>query len=206
MAFATIDVTKGISGTIPVANGGTGVASGTTGQFLKFTGTTTIASAAVSGNPITEVDQWRVTSNFSGDANPIASNWERNDTDFEKIGTGLTESSGYFSFPVTGKYRIDAQHLLTTASASDSQYNELHIRFTSNNTTYYKRATASSLLQITAGTDGQAINYCTCIVDVTDTSNCKFMLNVEVANNNTVTLGASDRQFTGFTVVRLGDT
>jgi hypothetical protein len=46
MAFATIDVTKGITGTIPVANGGTGLASGTTGEFLKFTGSTTIASAA----------------------------------------------------------------------------------------------------------------------------------------------------------------
>ena len=47
MAFATIDVTKGITGTIPVANGGTGLASGTSGQFLKFTGNTTVASAAV---------------------------------------------------------------------------------------------------------------------------------------------------------------
>ena len=28
MAFATIDVTKGITGTIPVANGGTGLTSG----------------------------------------------------------------------------------------------------------------------------------------------------------------------------------
>ena len=46
MAFATIDVTKGITGTIPVANGGTGLTSGTTDQFLKFTGTTTLASAA----------------------------------------------------------------------------------------------------------------------------------------------------------------
>tara|TARA_R100001086_G_scaffold247550_1_gene182083 strand:+ start:1207 stop:1785 length:579 start_codon:yes stop_codon:yes gene_type:complete len=49
MAFATIDVTKGITGTIPVANGGTGLASGTAGQFLKFTGTTTLASAADNG-------------------------------------------------------------------------------------------------------------------------------------------------------------
>ena len=49
MAFATIDVTKGITGTIPVANGGTGLASGTSGQFLKFTGSTTIASAADNG-------------------------------------------------------------------------------------------------------------------------------------------------------------
>tara|TARA_E500000318_G_C3482831_1_gene181130 strand:+ start:13 stop:579 length:567 start_codon:yes stop_codon:yes gene_type:complete len=49
MAFATIDVTKGITGTIPVANGGTGLASGTTGQFLKFTGSTTLASSADNG-------------------------------------------------------------------------------------------------------------------------------------------------------------
>ena len=47
MAFATIDVTKGITGTIPVANGGTGLASGTSGQFLKFTGSTTVASSAL---------------------------------------------------------------------------------------------------------------------------------------------------------------
>jgi len=47
MAFATIDMTKGITGTIPVANGGTGIASGTTGQFLKFSGTETLASSAL---------------------------------------------------------------------------------------------------------------------------------------------------------------
>tara|TARA_S200002703_G_scaffold91837_1_gene79326 strand:+ start:1053 stop:1739 length:687 start_codon:yes stop_codon:yes gene_type:complete len=46
MAFATIDVTKGITGTTPVTQGGTGLTAGTTDQFLKFTGTTTLASAA----------------------------------------------------------------------------------------------------------------------------------------------------------------
>jgi len=57
MAFATIDVTKGITGTIdtsnlptiPVTKGGTGLTSGTTDQILKFTGSTTIASAAEAG-------------------------------------------------------------------------------------------------------------------------------------------------------------
>jgi len=34
-----------VSGQLPVANGGTGIASGTAGKFLKFTGSTTIASA-----------------------------------------------------------------------------------------------------------------------------------------------------------------
>ena len=54
MAFATIDLTKGITGSIPTANlptipvtkGGTNLTSWTTDQFLKFTGTTTLASAA----------------------------------------------------------------------------------------------------------------------------------------------------------------
>ena len=62
MAFATIDLTKGITGTIatanlptiPVTKGGTGLTSGTTDQFLKFTGSTTVASAAVSVTAPTE--------------------------------------------------------------------------------------------------------------------------------------------------------
>ena len=34
-----------VTGTLPVGNGGTGLTSGTTNQFLKFTGSTTLASA-----------------------------------------------------------------------------------------------------------------------------------------------------------------
>ncbi len=52
MAFATIDVTKGITGTIPVANGGTGLASGTTGEFLKFTGSTAIGTGEAGGGKL----------------------------------------------------------------------------------------------------------------------------------------------------------
>ena len=63
MAFATIDVTKGITGTIPVANGGTGLASGTTGQFLKFTGTTTLASAADNAGKIGQVKTVEINNN-----------------------------------------------------------------------------------------------------------------------------------------------
>ena len=62
MAFATIDVTKGITGTIPVANGGTGLASGTTGQFLKFTGTTTLAPAEAGGGKLLQTQSALFTS------------------------------------------------------------------------------------------------------------------------------------------------
>jgi hypothetical protein len=214
---AELNILDGVTATaaeINLIDGGT--ARGTTaiadgdGVLINDAGTMRMTSvetlATYIGGGITMADQWRITSDFAGDANPIASNWERNDTDFAQIGTGLTESSGIFTFPSTGIYRVDFQHLCKTASSADSQYNEAHIRVTANNSTYNSRATASSFLQITGGTDAQATNYCTAIVDVTNTSNVKIATYVEVANNNTVTLGGSDRQFTGITVVRLGDT
>ena len=56
---------------------------------------------------ITEYDIWRISSGFTGDANPVTSNLERcDDTGFEKIGTGMSESSGVFTFPSTGKYIV----------------------------------------------------------------------------------------------------
>ena len=58
------------------------------------------------GGGITEFDMWRITTTFADSAVPITSNWERVDTTFDKIGTGMTESSGVFSFPSTGKYLI----------------------------------------------------------------------------------------------------
>ena len=41
------NLASGVTGTLPVGSGGTGLTSGTTDQFLKFTGTTTVASSAL---------------------------------------------------------------------------------------------------------------------------------------------------------------
>jgi len=65
-----------------------------------------LASSVALG--ITEVDMWRVHTTWQGGANPITSNWERFDSNGEgKLGTGMTESSGVFSFPSTGFWQID---------------------------------------------------------------------------------------------------
>ena len=90
MAFATIDVTKGITGTIaeanlptiPVAKGGTGLTSGTSGQFLKFTGSTTVASSAVDTGKIVQT-KMDGNINFSGDVGT-------NSTDFQYFGNEIS--------------------------------------------------------------------------------------------------------------------
>ena len=51
----SIDLTSKVTGALPVANGGTALTSGTTDQYLKFTGTTTLASAEVVAGKIGQV-------------------------------------------------------------------------------------------------------------------------------------------------------
>ena len=52
----TINLSTEVTGTLPVPNGGTGLASGTTDQLLKFTGSTTLASSAISTGKIGAVN------------------------------------------------------------------------------------------------------------------------------------------------------
>jgi hypothetical protein len=56
MALSKIDVANMVTGATPVANGGTGLTSGTTNQFLKFTGSTTLASAADNAGKVLKVE------------------------------------------------------------------------------------------------------------------------------------------------------
>ena len=58
----SINLATNTTGTLGVANGGTGLTSGTTDQILKFTGSTTLASAAeAAGGKILQVQGRTVT-------------------------------------------------------------------------------------------------------------------------------------------------
>jgi hypothetical protein len=65
----SINLATNTTGTLGVANGGTGLASGTSGQFLKFTGSTTIASAADNGKiaQVLTVEKAPAANSTSGD-------------------------------------------------------------------------------------------------------------------------------------------
>jgi hypothetical protein len=163
-----------------------------------------IASGATNNLGITEADQWRVTSNFTNASNgvdeDITSNWERADTtDFEKIGTGLTESSGIFSFPSTGKYFISGHSWFYQSSATSGGHFKLFV--TTDNSTYNERAKS-----IGGGDSDRPVSLkFNSIIDCTNTSNVKFKF---VTNGGTyITWQCStDSQNTGFNIIRLGDT
>ena len=50
-----VNLASNTTGTLAVANGGTGLTSGTTDQFLKFTGSTTLASSAITTGKVLQV-------------------------------------------------------------------------------------------------------------------------------------------------------
>tara|TARA_Y100001951_G_scaffold102663_1_gene109748 strand:+ start:557 stop:1192 length:636 start_codon:yes stop_codon:yes gene_type:complete len=211
MAFATIDVTKGITGTIaeanlptiPVTKGGTGLTSGTTNQFLKFTGSTTVASAAVSAG-ITVADNWRITSSVTGTNSPLTSNWERVDTNgMGTIGSAMTQSSGVFSFPSTGIYQVSFTGYL---EGSDQQrYHTIQIYATTDNSSYYHMTESSKYMNYTSNTAYSGV-HCSTYFDVTDTAQCKIRFNYVPAANNTSLLGATNYNATHVMFIRMGDT
>src|SRR6056300_1277116 len=107
--------------------------SGTTVTLGESGDTIQVASGATNNLGITEADQWRLTADLTADASPISSNWERVDElSFSKIGTGMSVSSGYWTFPSTGLYLVSIIGQIT--SVSDSL--NYKILVTQNNSSY----------------------------------------------------------------------
>ena len=168
-----------------------------------FTGTVTGAGG------ITQADLWRFTSTTTTNNTRtlISSNLERSDDpSFGYIGSGMSQSSGVFTFPETGIYFVEAQYVYY-ASSSNMRYAIAIIEATTNNSTYDHIAFGRSYLTHNYGTTyltSRASSY----VDVTNTSNVKVQFRTQTeATYDTMTLGGeTDYNSTYFTFIRLGDT
>ena len=152
---------------------------------------------------ITEADEWRVTAQFAQQSGTITNNWERNDTDFGLLGTGMTESSGVFTFPSTGIYRVE----FNTAGFAEStqvRYAQGDIEVSSDSGgsfTDRARAYGSISNDATAYTS----ITCSCIVDVTNAST--FRVRFGLGAESSITWeGNSNMNRTFASFIKLGDT
>ena len=164
----------------------------------------TAAKATGSAKGITMVDQWRITSDFTlRTSAAIMSGWERNDTSgYEGIGTGMTESSGVFTFPTTGIYLVtfigtshgnSGASLAITAQIQTQKNSGAWITKTSSQESAYTTNAYGSMI-------GQTV------FNVEDTSGDKLRMRVYAANSSRYFLGDTDFHRTGLTFMRLGDT
>ena len=162
-----------------------------------------ITSGAVG---ITEADQWRLSSSVATsthNSNVLITDWERNDNaGFSKIGTGMSLSSGIFTFPSTGIYKIDALYYYLQAGGG-IQYATVSIHTTLNNSSYTEQT--SDYISVQSSSIPRNIGTNSFIFDVTDTSNCKVKLFYYVQGDSSLE-GASNKTRTNITFIRLGDT
>ena len=177
-------------------------ADGSSGQFLKTDGSGNLSFAA--GGGITEADEWRITSDYTGTSAFLTANWSRVSGNFDKIGTGMSQSSGLFAFPSTGIWLVSFQCL---AYSYDTSYNYIggSIRDTTDNGSNF----GTGVEQFTWMASG-ANRYSTCglmqfMFDVTDVSTHKVKFYVE-SESSVRWLSSGSKNFTYATFIRLGDT
>ena len=165
---------------------------------FAFTGT-------VTGTPgISMADQFRLTTDFTGNAAPIASNLARvNNTGQGTLGSGMSESSGVFTFPSTGIYLVTLC-LQTARTVSNDDRIDISISLTTDNSSFNDCARGFTNSDgVTSGDTGY-INNISSLIDVTDTSNVKVRF--DIANNVNLVRGSSSNNQTTMTFIRLGDT
>ena len=182
----SINLASNVTGTLPVANGGTALTSG-----------------FVNGGGVTEADQWRVTSDFTP-GGTVTANWERNDTNFDKLGTGMSESSGVFTFPSTGIWEVSWD--VTLKHNGNSRELQTRIQMTINDSAYSNIAENGSFVQQTDSNTTYAHGNANAIVDISDTTNRKVKFYFQNTGSVGNVDGSSGENKTWATFIRLGDT
>jgi hypothetical protein len=188
---------------------GTDIADGTiTNSDLANSSVTvngTSISLGASGNisaGITVADNWRLTTNFTGNAQPIASNLAQVNSDGQgTLGSAMTVSSGVFTFPSTGIYLVGFDVLFFNSVGNDSRI-DFEIQVSVDGGSNWN-ARAKGFTENASG-GGETSGQCKSLIDVNDTSQIKVRF--DIANNQNTVRGSSANNQTSMMFIRLGDT
>ena len=147
-------------------------------------------------------DQWYLTAEKT-DNTTISANLSRNDRTgaASQIGAGMSQSSGIFTFPTTGKYLVIVTAIFGLNGSDNA---EIQTLVTTNNSSYTMVAIAADGNNGSGSRIGGGTSFY--FLDVTDTSQVKVKFDVNsLASGSKV---AADSSFikTGFVFVRIGDT
>ena len=197
-AILKVDTIQDTAGNNIINESSDTITIGASGDTIALAGTT--VTGITQG--ITMADTWRITANKTAQNSDITANWERDDTyNPGFIGTGMTESSGIFSFPSTGIYQIDFWAYIKNPGATS--YCGVYLSNTTNNSSYniaVEFVTSISAANYFGG------GYSSYLFDVTNISNCKVKFTTAGANGNTIYIGNTNVNYTAAQFKRLGDT
>ena len=158
---------------------------------------------------VSVADQFRLTTSFTDNAEPIASNLERVDGDGQGTITGsqMSNSSGVFTFPSTGIYYVsfDAMVAVVNTGHAESDGNaQIHVD-NGNGSGFNSRTGAKFSLHYNNGIREGSF-HCSTLVDVTSTSDVKVRFHITAVTSEVTTRGNTNTNQTYMTFIRLGDT
>lgn len=179
-------------------NDGTSLDTANSGKVVQLNSQGAIPS--VYFNPV--VDQWRLTSNAAGNNTPISSNLGRA---FKLGGDTMSQSSGVFTFPKTGVYKVDAVFQAAAAFGSGSCTGSIQLSTDADQETPTWSTVAQGLENglptVEYGSIAMSI-----LVDVTSTSSVKVRFTSAQSNTSNFVVGNANINYTHFTFTRIGDT
>ena len=199
LSTVTFSDTGAIVSGIVTANSFSGNVTGNvTGSGANLTGLTA---------GITELDQWYLTNNITSSGNDATiTGWSRkvSGPQANPHGTGMSQSSGIFTFPSTGKYLVIL--IANFACAVDDNLQVQH-RVTSDNFNTYSRVAASTDGQNGGSGTRAGSGTSICFLDITDTSNRKILFHADsVGSGSHISGGAEYDNGSTVTFIRIGDT
>ena len=187
---------------LPDIADGTLVTSQSTLDATKLSGNLpAISGAALTGISagITMANSWNCSSGFNYQSTTDITSWSEDTSG--KIGTGMSQSSGIFTFPSTGIYRIRFSQSSYNIGAAEVRYVGAFIRLSTNSGGSY------SILREQYGHINND-NSCTTTVvtsnylNVSNTSTTRIKFSVAAENNSTLN-GGYYGTFVEF--IKLGD-
>ncbi len=165
-----------------------------------------VTSAKSSGlGGLTMADQWRVNSDFGENNDAHITIWERNDNNFTQIGTGMTESSGIFTFPATGIYKVDYHVSSRRAANQNLNYVRYRLQLATDGGTNYSDVVLSSGQMASAGDNQETFTCGNAIIDVTNATNFKLKLKIQAATHVRPMYSSSVNE-SYMTFLKLGET
>ena len=145
-----------------------------------------------------QIDNWRLTANF-GTNNATVTGWEQPDETYSAVaGTSMSESSGVFTFPSTGLWRIGMAIQFSLTSGDTSAGVNLEVS-TNSGSTYDNTAGSFEAY----GSSASGFNHA--LVNVTDVSTFRTKLITSGINTGTVLVGNSNRNQTTLMFERITD-
>ena len=153
-------------------------------------------------NGITEFDSWYLTSNVTSNGD-LTSNLSRQDKlgSASPLGTGMSQSSGVFTFPSTGKWLVIVE---ATFQLNDADNVTLDTYVTLNNSSYTQTHRAIDGNNGSGGKHGSGTSFC--FLDVTDTSQVKVKFAAASIGSGSYVTAEQAYVQTGFHFIRIGDT